>query len=109
MHLFNLNLLSANLLQGGKQPQADLLGSFLPFILIIVIFWFLLFAPMRKQRKQMQKMITELKNGDKVVTTGGIYGVISGVQEDRFVLKISSDVKIEILKNAIAGKIEDKK
>ena len=108
MHLFNLNLLSANL-QSGKQPQADLLGSFLPFILIIVIFWFLLFAPMRKQRKQMQKMIQTLKNGDKVVTTGGIYGVISGVQEDRFVLKISSDVKIEILKNAIAGKIEDKK
>lgn len=108
MHLFNLNLLSANL-QAGKQPQADLLGSFLPFILIIVIFWFLLFAPMRKQRKQMQKMITELKNGDKVITTGGIYGTIAGVQDDRFVLKISSDVKIDILKSAVAGKVEDKK
>lgn len=108
MHLFNLNLLSANL-QGGQQPQADLLGSFLPFLLIIVIFWFLLFAPMRKQRKQLQKMIESLKNGDKVITTGGIYGVIAGVQEDRLILKISSDVKIEILKNAIAGKVEEKK
>jgi preprotein translocase subunit YajC len=108
MQLFNLNLLSSSL-QAGKQPQADLLGSFLPFILIIVIFWFLLFAPMRKQRKQLQKMIQTLKNGDKVLTTGGIYGVIAGVQDDRLQLKIASDVKIEILKTAIAAKLEDKK
>lgn len=108
MQLFNLNLLSGYL-QAGQKPQADLLGSFLPFLLIIVIFWFLLFAPMRKQRKQLQKMIQSLKNGDKVITTGGIYGVIAGVQEDRIQLKIASDVKIEILKSAIAAKVEDKK
>ena len=84
-------------------------GSFIPLIVIIVIFYFFLFAPMRKQRKQLQETISSLKNGDKVVTQGGIYGVIAGVSDTKFQLKIANNVKIDISKNAIAGKVKDDK
>lgn len=97
------------MMQEGGSPQGDVFGSLIPFIVIIVIFYFFLFAPMRKQKKQLQQTIASLKNGDKVVTTGGIHGVIAGVQEDKFQLKIASNVKIEISKNAIAGKLSDGK
>ncbi len=93
----------------GAKPQQDLIGGFVPLIIIIVIFYFFLFAPMRKQRKQLQQTIASLQNGDKVITQGGIYGVISGVTDDKFVIKIANNVKIEVTKNAIAGKAPEEK
>ncbi|MBN2134514.1 MAG: preprotein translocase subunit YajC [Acidobacteria bacterium] len=104
--LFNgLNSLAAAAQQA--QPQGDIFSSMIPLVIIIVIFYFLLFAPMRKQRKQLQQTIASLQNGDKVVTQGGIYGVIAGVSDDRFQLKIANNVKIEVSKNAIAGKVPE--
>ncbi len=76
--------------------------SFLPFIVIFAAMYFLIIAPQRKKQKQHQKMITELKSGADVVTSGGIYGTITNVKEDRFVLKIAENTKIEVSKAAVA-------
>lgn len=69
--------------------------------LMFAAMWFLLIAPQRKKQKELQKVITELKTGDEVLTAGGIYGVVSNVKEDRFVLKIADATKVEINKNFI--------
>ena len=75
-------------------------GSFitalLPFILVFVIFYVLIIMPSRKKQKKHQEMVEQLKSGDKIITTGGIYGTVMGTKEDRIEVKISANVKIEI-------------
>jgi preprotein translocase subunit YajC len=58
---------------------------------------------MRKKQKKLEMMIGALKNGDRVITSSGIYGTVAGVKEKSFILKIAEQVKIEISKNAVAG------
>ena len=86
--------------QAGTQ---DILIQFAPIILIGVIFYLLIFMPMRKRQKKLDVMIGALRNGDKVITSSGIYGVVAGVKEKTLILKIADQVKIEISRNAIAG------
>ena len=88
--------------EGAAQPNP--LVQFMPIILMFVIFYFLLIRPQQKKAKELQTMIAALKKGDKVVTTGGILGTISSIQDDYAVITVGdSDTKIEILKSAIAG------
>jgi preprotein translocase subunit YajC len=74
-------------------------------IFIFVIFYFLLIAPMRKKQKKAQEMLATLKKGDEVITNGGIFGRIAALDEERgfLVLEISSNVKVKVLRSAIAG------
>jgi preprotein translocase subunit YajC len=58
---------------------------------------------MRTRQKKLETLITGLNNGDKVITTGGIYGTISGVRDHTFVLKVADQIKMEVAKNAIAS------
>src|SRR5512136_1761292 len=83
--------------------SGDMLIQFAPILIIGVIFYLLIFMPMRKRQKKLDAMISALKNGDKVITSSGIYGVIAGVKEKTFILKIADQVKIEVTKNAVAG------
>jgi len=76
--------------------------SFVPIILIFVIFYFLLIRPQQKKQKQHAEMISKLKKGDHVVTTGGIYGIVSTVKDRTVLLKIDENVKIEVQKNCIS-------
>ncbi len=93
---------AAEVVEGA--PKVNPLVQFMPIILMFVIFYFLLIRPQQKKAKDLQAMITQLKKGDKVVTTGGILGTISSLQDDYVVLTVGgSDTKIEILKSAIAG------
>ena len=75
----------------------------LPFLFVIVIFWFLIFAPARKKQKRLQQLIDNLKNGDKVITSGGIYGTVVGVGDRIVQLRIADKVKIDVGKSAIVG------
>lgn len=77
--------------------------SFAPIIIVGVIFYLLIFMPMRKRQKKVESMIAALKNGDRVITSSGIYGVVAGIKDKTFILKIADQVKIEVTKNAIAG------
>ncbi len=87
----------------GAQPAASLM-QFVPFILIFVVFYFLLIRPQQKKQKELGDMISNLKKGDKVITSGGIYGEVENIKEHTFVLKVADKVKIEVLKTAIQSK-----
>jgi len=91
--------------QQGQSGGGSIL-DFAPMILIFVAFWFLLIAPQRKKQKQHAKMLEALEKGAKVKTIGGVFGTVTGVKDDRFVLRISENVKIEVAKEAVASKIE---
>lgn len=78
-------------------------AQFLPLILVFGIFYFLVIAPMRKRQKALQTMVDALKKGDKVVTNGGIYGEVAGLDANTLILKIADNVKIRIAKSAISG------
>jgi len=90
------------LAQQGSSPQSGVFGL-LPFILIAGIFYLLIIRPMRSRQKNLESLISSLKNGDKVITTGGVYGTIAGVRENTFLLKVSDQVKMEVAKNAVAS------
>ena len=77
--------------------------SLLPVLLIFGIFYFLLLAPMRKRQKAHQKMIGELKKGDKVITSGGLLGEIAALEEKIVHLKLADNVRVRVTRNAIAG------
>src|ERR1700737_1349660 len=78
------------------------LSSFLfPLLLMFGIMYFLVIMPQQRQRKKMQEMLGALKNGDKVITNGGIYGTINGIDGDTIILKIAEQVKIRIARSAI--------
>lgn len=86
-----------------QTPNQNPLYPLLMFGVIGVIFYLLVFMPMKKRQKKLEALIAALKNGDKVITSSGIYGVIAGVKERTFILKISDQIKIEVSKSAIAG------
>jgi len=70
---------------------------------IVAIFYFLAFAPMRKRQQALQLVIENIKKGDRVLTTGGLYGEIAGIDGATVILKIADNVKVKIAKSAIAG------
>jgi preprotein translocase subunit YajC len=92
----------------AQAPSGGGLQQFLPIILLFVGMWFLIIAPQRKRQKAHDKMLRELKTGDEIITGGGIYGTITNVKDDRFVVKVSDGTKIEIGKTFVSTKIEAK-
>lgn len=94
-----------NFLLLQMQAAPNTLLQFLPILLIFAIFYFLLFLPMQKQKKAQQKMLAELKNGDQVVTNGGIVGTIVAVNDDdTIVVRVKPDnVKLQMARGAVAS------
>ena len=88
--------------QGAASPSQTWLVM-VPYLLIAVIFYFLMIAPMRKRQKALSQMVDSLKKGDRIVTSGGIFGEIAGVDADTVILKIADNVRIKLAKSAIAG------
>ena len=89
-------------LQQQAQAPSSII-QILPFIVILGIFYLLVFMPARRRQKKLQDMIDNLKAGDKVVTSGGIYGTIVGFKEDRIQLRIAENVKVELSRNAVTA------
>jgi preprotein translocase subunit YajC len=80
------------------------IASFLPFVLIIVVFYFLLIRPNQNKQKQWQDMLNNLKPGDKITTTGGLRGTIISLRDDAIQLRLPPDnIKVEVVKSAIAS------
>ena len=77
--------------------------QFIPFLLVIGIFYFIILRPMQKKQEKVQHFQQALKVGDRVITTGGIYGLITKVNEDTIQLQIANNVKIDIARAAIGG------
>ncbi len=93
------------LAQAATSPGGGL-GQFLPIILLFIGMWFLIIAPQRKRQKMHEKMLSELKSGDTIVTSGGIFGTITNVKGDRFIVKIADNVKVELSKQSVGNKVE---
>ena len=93
-----------NLYLQSASPNS-LLG-FLPILLIFGIFYFLLFLPMQRQRKQTQKMLAGLENGNTVATSGGIIGTIVASEDDTLLLRVKPDnVKIQVARSSVSSMI----
>ena len=93
-----------NLFLQSASPNS-LLG-FLPILLIFGIFYFLLFLPMQRQRKQTQKMLAGLQNGSTFATSGGIIGTIVAIEDDTLVLRVKPDnVKIQVARSSVSSMI----
>ena len=91
--------------QGGEAPSAWM--QLFPFVLMALIFYFLLFAPERRRRKQTQEMLSALRNGDKIVTSGGLHGKVVGVTDQIIQLRIADGVKVEVARSAVTSKLKD--
>lgn len=103
------SLTLAYLLQTST-PANPILG-FLPMILIFGIFYFLLFMPMQRQKKQQKQMLAGLQNGNVVQTTGGIVGTIVSLNpdDDTLIIRVKPDnLKIQVVRSAVAGLISEK-
>jgi len=74
--------------------------------LLFAMMYFLMIRPQRKRQKEHQQLMEELKRGDRVITAGGIYGVIESVSEDSIVLKVESGATMRVARNSVAGKRE---
>jgi preprotein translocase subunit YajC len=86
------------------QQAPSPLGSILPLVLIPAIFYFLVFMPMQRQKKQQQQMLSNLQSGNEVVTSGGIVGTIVNVQEDTVVLRVKPDnIKLQFARSAVSS------
>jgi preprotein translocase subunit YajC len=96
-------LISANLGVELQGQQSGGIALFLPLILIMVIFYFLMILPAQRRQKKVTEMLKALKNGDKVITNGGVYGTIVGLEDETVQLRIAEQVKIKISRSAIAG------
>jgi preprotein translocase subunit YajC len=90
-------------LMAQAQSPGGMLGGLLPILLILVIFYFLLILPAQRRQKKTQEMLRSLKPGDKVITSGGIYGTIVGIEGDTVQLRIAEQIKIKVARSAIAG------
>lgn len=92
---------------GQGEPSggpAAFLIQMLPLILIFVIFYFLLIRPQQKKQKELKRLLGDLKKGDKVITTGGMYGTIEYLSQSTVTLRVAPDnVKIKMSRSAIAG------
>ncbi len=76
-------------------------------ILLFVIMWAFMIRPQRKQQKELEKFRNELKRGDKVVTAGGIYGIVDEIKERSVLIKVDGDVKLRVDKNSIVRDFTD--
>ncbi|MCR4736083.1 MAG: preprotein translocase subunit YajC [Treponema sp.] len=85
---------------GGN--KFGMLGSLVPFLLIILIFYFFMIRPQSKKQKETEKMLNALKKGDKIITIGGIHGVVSSVKENTVIVKVDDGCKIEFNRSAIS-------
>src|SRR4029079_12249339 len=83
--------------------QAGGLSAFLPFAMILAIFYFLILMPMQRRQKKVQEFQESLKVGDKIVTTGGIYGQITRVNDKSVQLQVADKVRIEIARASVGG------
>jgi preprotein translocase subunit YajC len=95
------------LAQAAQQP--NIISLALPMVLILVVFYFIMYRPAQNQRKRMSEMLNNLKVGDKVITNGGIYGTIAGLEDDAVQLRIAEQVKVKVARSAIGGLQPEKK
>jgi len=93
-----------------QQPASNPVMSFLPLIFIVAIFYFLVFMPMQRQKKQQAQMLSNLQTGSEVLTTGGILGTIVSISDSTLVLRVKPDnIKLQVSRSAVASLVSQDK
>jgi len=93
---------------GGAGGQGGGFGAFIPLILMFAIFYFLLIRPQQKKAKQHKELLSALKEGDKVVSSGGLHGTITGIKEDVVTMEIAPKIRVKVSRGSIAGIVSKK-
>ncbi|MBE2281708.1 MAG: preprotein translocase subunit YajC [Ignavibacteriaceae bacterium] len=88
---------------GGGEGGSSLVSTLIMFGSIFAIFYFMIIRPQQKRQKERDKLLSEVKKGDKVVTSSGIYGVVAGIEDNVVILMVSDNTKIKFEKSAIAN------
>ncbi|PYU20000.1 MAG: preprotein translocase subunit YajC [Acidobacteria bacterium] len=94
---------ASTMLFAAQSPTGNGLIAFLPLAIIMVIFYVLLILPAQRRQKKTQTMLSTLKTGDKVVTSGGLYGTIVALDGDAIQLRIADQVKVKVARSAVSG------
>ena len=90
-------------LSASQGQAANPLVQLIPFALVLAIFYFIILLPMKKRQKKVQEFLSSLKVGDRVITTGGIYGSIVKINDDSLQLQVAQNVRLEVARTAIVG------
>jgi preprotein translocase subunit YajC len=90
---------------GGGEGAAGFSG-FIPIILMFVIFYFLLIRPQQKRQKEQRNMVTNLKKGDRIITSGGLHGRITGLDDTTLTLEIADKVRVKVGRSNVTGMVQ---
>jgi preprotein translocase subunit YajC len=88
---------------GAAGSSSSFITTLIPFALIILIFYFLIIRPQNKKQKETQRMLSALKKGDKIITIGGVHGVIQSVKESSVIVRVDENTKMEFSRSAISN------
>jgi preprotein translocase subunit YajC len=103
MTLFPLDDPGLVLAMAAPTAGANPLVQFIPFVLVLAIFYFVILLPMKRRQKKVESFLAGLKVGDKVVTTGGLYGSVARLEEQTVQLQIAQNVRVEVSRAAVVG------
>ena len=106
MRLFELIAMGPPPAGTEQDPRAGLLQMVGMFAILGVMFYFLLIRPQQKQRKEQENLLKNVKTGDKVLMSNGIYGIVSNVKDKTLMVKIADNVKVEVLKTAVSSVVQ---
>lgn len=90
----------------GAGGQGGGFNAFIPLLLMFAIFYFLLIRPQQKKAKQHREMVASLKKGDRVVSSGGLHGVITGITDDVITMEIAPKVRVKVSRGSVAGAVQ---
>jgi preprotein translocase subunit YajC len=91
---------------GAAGGQGSAFGAFVPLILMFAIFYFLLIRPQQKKAKMHKEMIAAVKKGDKIISNGGLHGVVTGVSDDTVTLEVAPKIRVKISRGFISSVIQ---
>ena len=106
MNVWNLIAMAPPPAGQEVNPKAQMMQMIGMFVILGVMFYFLLIRPQSKQRKEQENMLNNVKTGDQILTSGGIYGIVTNVKEKSLTVKIADNVKVEIAKSALTSVIK---
>ncbi len=91
---------------GAEAAGGSPFGMMMPLLLVLAVFYFIVILPAKKQQKKKDSMISSLKKGDRVVTSGGLHGTVANVENDTVMVKVSENQKLRISKSAVVGLVD---
>ena len=98
-----MNFLAHAMGTSGAGGQGGGFGAFIPLILMFAIFYFLLIRPQQKKAKMHKAMLAAIKKGDKVVSSGGLHGVVTGLTDDVVTMEIAPKIRVKVSRGSVAG------